>query len=414
MKIPALFSGLFAPRESAADRAAWIDTLVCGAAERVQDRYLADLRSAARSFEAAETPAWTESWPTHTANINDDLSRQLTTMRSRARGLARNNEWAISYLIQLDDNVLGENGIQLQMRLARRDGTPDDATNDRVEEAWHEWGDRADVSGLCWREVESLALAGLAQDGELLYRLRPGAGAYGFQIQLLDPALLDVDLRRDWGGNRVRMGVEITDDGLPVAYWLKMSRSGDLPSDLITVGRHVRVPADQVRHYFLAREIGQIRGYPWLAAGARRLWLLHDFEESAAVASSNAAKRQGFFITKDGEPPTGFADTIVSSALDAAKAAGKVLTPDEIQAISAAAQKYVTTLPGQFDSLPMGTEFQKFETNWPNIEAEGYVKGHIRGWAAARGARAARDRPESERSSLRSATTDRSRWRGLA
>lgn len=371
--------------ETAADRAAWLDARVRSAATQVHGQVLADLRTARRSFDAAETPAWTDSWPTHAANINEDLARQLPTLRARARSLARNNEWAIRYLLQLDDNILGETGLRLQMRLTHRDGTADEDTNARLEEAFARWGEDCEVSGLSWREVETLALANLPQDGEILYRLRPGAGPFGFQIQLLDPTLLDINLHREWGGNRIRMGIEITNDGRPVAYWLLMNRTGDLPSDLISVGRHVRVPADQIRHRFLRREVGQLRGYPWLAGGARRLWLLQDFEEAAAVASSNAAKRQGFFVTKDGEAPRGFADTIVSSVLDSAQAAGKVLTPEEVQAITAAAEKYSTTLPGQFDTLPQGTEFQKFESAWPNIDAADHVKQHLRGWSAARG-----------------------------
>lgn len=380
-----LLSRLFASKESAADRAAWLDTTVRSVAAQAHQHRLNDLRSAGRSFEAAETPAWTDSWPTTAAALNEDLARQLPTLRARSRAMARNNEWAIRYLLQLDDNVLGDAGIRLQMRLTKRDGSDDEVPNDRLEEAFALWGEDCEVSGLSWREVETIALASLPQDGELLYRLRPGAGPLGFQIQLLDPDLIDVTLRRDWGGNRVRMGVEINDDGKPVAYWLKMVRAGDQPTDLITVGRHVRVPAEQIRHFFLKREVGQLRGYPWLAAGARRLWLLNDFEESASVASSNAAKRQGFFVSPTGEAPPGFADTIVSGVLESAKAAGKVLTPDEIQAIQAAAEKFSTTVPGQFDTIPLGYDFRPFESKWPNIEAGSYVKSHLRGWSAARG-----------------------------
>ena len=136
------------------------------------------------------------------------------------------------------------------------------------------------------------------------------------QLQILGADLLDVTLRRDWQGNRVRMGVEINDDGLPLFYWLLANRTGDQPTDYVSIGRHVRVPADEIRHCFVHREVGQLRGYPWLSTGARRLWMLHDFEEAAAVASTNAAKRQGFFYTPDGEAPTGFSDTIVSGVLD--------------------------------------------------------------------------------------------------
>lgn len=113
--------------------------------------------------------------------------------------------------------------------------------------------------------------------------------------------------------------------------------------------------------------------------------MLSDFEEAAAVASSNAAKRQGFFVTPDGDAPSGFADTVISSVLAAAKAAGKVLTPDEIRSITAAAEKYTTTVPGQYDTLPQGVDFRSYESKWPSISAEAYVKQHVRGWAAARG-----------------------------
>lgn len=377
----------FRPKETAAQRAEWLNSAVQTAASRAHGRALADLRATAqRNFEAAETPPWTESWSTTEVHINDALSRQLPTLWTRAAGLARNNEWAQAYLISLDDNVLGPNGITLQMRLTTPDGKPDKAANAAMESAWVRWGDGpADVSGLAWAQIEDLALQTLAKRGELLYRLLPNQGPMGFQLQLLDPTLLDVTLNRDYQGRRIRMGKEINDAGQTVAYWLQAARAGDLPTQYVSVGKHLRIPATEIRHRYLVEEVGQMRGIPWLTVGARRLWLLHDFEEAAAVASSNAAKRQGFFYTPSGEAPPGFADAIVSSVLDAAKAAGKVLTPDEIQNIQAAAAKYNSTVPGQFDTLPHGTQFQPFESVWPNVEASSYTKQQIRGFAAGRG-----------------------------
>lgn len=386
----AIFSRLigrsfFSRAESPAERQQWLDGALVEAVRAAESRHLADLRQASRSFEAAETPAWVESWPAHASPINDDLARQLPTLRARARGQARNNEWAVNYLIKLEDNVLGEAGIRLQMRHKRRNGTLDKKANDALEAAWAAWGKDCEVSGMSWRAVESTALASLPRDGELLFRFRRGGGPMGVRIQLLDPALLDVSLHRDWQGHRVRMGVEIDDDGRPHAYWLRMHRTGEAADDLVTVGRHVRVPASQIRHCFIRHEVGQLRGYPWLSAGARRLWQLADFEQAAAVASSNAAKRQGFFVSPTGEAPPGFADTIVSTVVEAAKAAGKTLTGDELKALMASAEKYATTVPGQYDTLPHGYDFRPYESKWPDVSADGYVKQHLRGWSAARG-----------------------------
>jgi capsid protein len=85
-------------------------------------------------------------------------------------------------------------------------------------------------------------------------------------------------------------------------------------------------------------------------------------------------------------PPPAFADQIVSSVLDAAHAAGKVLTPDEIQQITASAEKYTTTVPGTFDTVPSGYDFRQYDSPWPNIDSTEYVKSQVRGWSAAQGA----------------------------
>lgn len=381
-----LLSRLFSKPETAADRAEWLGTLMRNAGESVSRMYAQSLAGARRGFEAAETPAWTESWPTTAASINADLARQLPVLRARSRSQARDNEWAVSYLIKLRDNVLGENGIVLQSRMRGPDGKSLKVINDRLEGAWEKWGRVADVSGMPWLDIEELALNSLAIDGELLYRLRPGVGPMKFQIELLPADVLDVGVNREWGGNRVIMGVELDAEGVPVAYWLKATKYGQVFSDIETVGKHLRVPADQIRHRFVRTEVGQVRGYPWLSAGARRLWLLKDFEENAAVASSNAAKRQGFFFTPDGEAPRGFVDRYVSTALEQAKLEGRELSVEEMNTLLAEAEKFATAMPGQFDTLPVGYDFRPFESKWPEVSAEGYVKQHVRGWSAARGA----------------------------
>lgn len=374
----------------ASDNSSWLQAATSRAGERLVGERVSALRQASRSFKAAETPAWMGSWSSAGSDINDDLSSQLPAMRARAKGQARNDEWAGSYLIRLDDNVLGGHGIRLQCRVKLPDGSQDRATNDALEAFFEDWGRRGncDVSAqLSWRDVQSLALESEERCGELLYRWRNG-GRYGVRLQLLQPEVLDVNLRRDWAGRRVRMGVEIDDDGVPVAYWLRATKAGDSltdGSDITTVGKHVRVPADQIVHRFQRREIGQLRGIPGLSVGAPRLWQLHDFEESAAVAAANAAKREGFFFSPDGEAPPGMADQIVSSVLAAAQSEGKSLSPEEMQQLQAAAMKFATTMPGQFDTLPVGYDFKPFESKWPDISAGDHIKGHVRAWTAARG-----------------------------
>lgn len=383
-----LFGSFRSTRQDAADRAAWIDQQVRVAAST--HRHL--LSVSKRGFTAAETPEFIASWKTTANVINQDLMMQWPTLRARSLQLARNNEWAAGYLKQLDDNVLGPAGVRLQMRLRRSSGSPIQwtAQNQTIEEAWTYFCRRGhcDISGrYTFRDLESLALSSLARTGELLYRFRPGAGPHRIQLQMLDPAIIDHQLSREFGSNRIRMGVEIDDDNRPVAYWLQASRPGDdCHSNVISIGRHVRIPAEQIRHFFWSEEVEQLRGIPWLSIGARRLYQAERFEEAAAVASTNSAQRLGFFVSPTGDSPPGFADQIISSVLDAARDAKKVLSPEEIQEITAAAQKYSTTVPGQFDTVPQGYDFRQYDSPWPNVAAGEFVKSQLRGWSSALGA----------------------------
>lgn len=368
----------------------WVQTTLASAARTVGAQQAQSLGQAARrSFETADTPGYVDSWGSSSGYINDELAAKLPAMRARSVNLGRDDEWATRYLIQVDDNVLGPQGIRLQARVKGRDGNFDAVANTALERFFGKWCKRGncEASGrMSWREVEGLLARSWKTKGEILARHMDGAGPYGYQVRVLPPEVLDVQCKRTWEGRRVRMGVEIDDNGKAVAYWLKGHTVGDDPSaEVLQVGAHVRVPASQIIHRFRVLEEDQLRGIPELAVGARRLWLLHEFENAASVAANNAAKRMGFFVSPDGNAPPGFADQIISAVLDAARAQGKTLSPEEITALQASAQKFNTLVPGQFDTLPQGYDFRGFESKWPEVNSSGFIKDQIRGFSAARG-----------------------------
>jgi lambda family phage portal protein len=339
-----------------------------------------------RLMEVAQTPAWTAGWGSESLTLNEDAGASLPIAVARSRGLWRNNDYVRRYRQLLVSNILGPLGLRLQMRMSLRDGRPNTPVNDRVESGWRAWGVRGscDASGaLEWSDVERLCLECLARDGEFLLRKLP-RGPHGFQLQLIDPVLLDVGFNRVLDGNRrIVMGVEIDEYGAPLAYHI---RNGARTA-FETTGSydHVRVPAAEIIHRFVAEEPGQVRGMPWTATAAQRLWLIRDFEKAAMVASSNAAKRIGFFVSPNGEAPPGIADTIVSSVLEQAKAAGKVLSAEEVAKLKAVAEKYATTAPGTYDTLPDGYDFRPFESDYPHVGHGEYVKATLRGAASGLG-----------------------------
>lgn len=375
---------IFGRRESVQTRARWLERTVHNVVQAAAAQHA---RSGA--FDAAETHPWSEAWDTADINLNDALASRLGVLRGRAKTLGRNNEWARRYLWLSKSNLLGPAGIQLRMTLDKRNGEPNDRINNLIEGGWKHFGKRGrcDLTGtLTWRQVEKLAMLCREREGEFLIRLVNG-GPHGLLLHVLNPAVLDVNLRGEHQGRRIRMGVEIDDVGAPVAYWLLTVQPGeDLFSGVPTVGRrHVRVPAAEIIHGFDKEEPDQLRGYPSLTVGAERLHLLKDFERSAAVASANSAKRAGFFYTPTGEAPEGFADHLISSVLEQARAEGRELSVDELQALRDAASKFNTLVPGQFDTLPHGVQFQKFDSNYPNVNYNEYTKACVRGFSAGLG-----------------------------
>lgn len=375
---------IFGRRESVQTRAQWLERTVHNVVQAAAAQHA---RSGA--FDAAETHPWSEAWDTADINLNDALASRLGVLRGRAKTLGRNNEWARRYLWLSKSNVLGPAGIQLRMTLDKRNGEPNDRINNLIEGGWRHFGKRGhcDLTGtLTWRQVEKLALLCREREGEFLIRLVNG-GPHGLLLHVLNPAVLDVNLRGEHQSRRIRMGVEIDDVGAPVAYWLLTVQPGeDLFSGVPAVGRrHVRVPAAEIIHGFDKEEPDQLRGYPSLTVGAERLHLLKDFERSAAVASANSAKRAGFFYTPTGEAPDGFADHLISSVLEQARAEGRELSVDELQALRDAASKFNTLVPGQFDTLPHGVQFAKFDSDYPNVNYNEYTKACVRGFSAGLG-----------------------------
>jgi lambda family phage portal protein len=321
-------------------------------------------RLAQRELELAQTPNWLASWSGSAGHLNQDLASGLKTARSRSRLAARNNDYARKFLGMCRDNIVGPTGIGMQSHVTRRDGSLDERYNVPLEGAFFAWGKKGtcDVTArYSWRDVQNLCITHIARDGEVLLRHVRNRGPHGYQVQLIDPALLDVDYRVDLpNGRKVRLGVEIDAEGRPLAYWVRTDSgwANDQQSELYT--KRERIPADEVIHAFIPEEINQLRGLPWMNSALARLHQVRDYEDAALVASRNAAKRVGFFTSADGNPIPGMA---------ADDGAGG----------------YTPTVAGQFDTLPKGYEFTPFQSEYPHTNFGDFTKSCLRGAASGLG-----------------------------
>ena len=69
-----------------------------------------------RQYQAAKLDRLTSSWSTTQQSINKDLQQGGKVLRTRARDLTVNNDYARKYMQMVVSNVVGSNGIGLQVK----------------------------------------------------------------------------------------------------------------------------------------------------------------------------------------------------------------------------------------------------------------------------------------------------------
>lgn len=313
-----------------------------------------------RQYNAASIDRLTASWTTQPQTSDEILRRQLRTLRTRSREQARNNDYARRFLALTVSNVVGPKGIALQAQATDPDGTPDTIAQQVIERGWSDWGspENCSVSGqLSWADQQRLVARTVAQDGEALVEFVRG-GPHGVMLKHWDPERLDVDHNRDLGRGRfIRMGIEFSATGRPVAYHL-LDGSGEAYQ--WQTRKYRRVPATQMLHIFLPEFVEQKRGVPWTATALMRMQMLGGYEEAALTNARVGASKMGFFVSPDG-------DAYVGAGQDAT---GATVTSAD---------------PGTFEQLPTGTDFRPFNPDYPHGEFGDFVKASLRGISSGLG-----------------------------
>ena len=358
-------------------------------------------RGQRRSYAAAQVNRLTEGWMTTSLSANADIHASLDNLRARSRQLMRDDPYARKFGGLVSTNVVGAAGFALQARVYDGANAPDTAANTAIEASWARWSGRTvcDVTGRqSLRDIMRAAVLAAARDGEVLIRLIRGSAAgnaYGLALQLLDVDRIDtaLNLPAQAGHGTIRMGVECNAYGRPVALWLKNRHPGDVYSLAAeTAGAlHLRLPAEDYVHAFVADRPEQLRGVPWMHASMLPLNNLHGYQEAAIVASRVGASKMGFFTSEDGN-----VETLADSKDD---------TTGEL---------YTEADAGSFGTLPPGTGFVPFDPDYPSAMFEQFVKANLRGIASGMGVAyhaLANDLEGVSFSSIRSGTLEeRDQW----
>lgn len=263
-----------------------------------QERQASAVKGRQKRYAAARNSRLNSGWTTNPESANFALRQGTRIMRSRAREMASDTPHGKKYLSMCRSNIIGQNGIQLQVRARKADNTLDADLNKRVEMAFQEWtyAKTCSVSGkLDWLGAQRLFVTQLARDGEVLVQKVKANNEFGFALRFIDVSFLDEGFNRMLpNGNRILMSIEVDDSYKPIAYWLTPPATElEFHRDLRPYP--VRVPAEEIIHRFLIQEDeSQVRGLTWFAAGLLQGKSLASYVESVIVASRVGAMNLGF------------------------------------------------------------------------------------------------------------------------
>lgn len=226
-------------------------------------------------------------------SINADLSDRLHNIRTRCAYEAANNPFLEGVIATHCVDVCGPDGPTLQVI------TEDKAYADALEKTWAEWWAMPDINGqLSGVEMLSLMVRSLWINGEYLL-LKVNATArrafrVGLRLQMIDPRRL-VSTLDHLPNSRVILGIERTDTGRPLAYYIQDKPLNDLYALADPEPR--RIPAESVIHGYRFLEPEQARGVPIAAPVLSVVADLRDFDAQVLDAARAAADNAVFLWT---------------------------------------------------------------------------------------------------------------------
>ena len=283
-------------------------------------------------YEAASQNYRLARWQPSGSSPNSILSYSLPTLRNRSRERRRNDGLADAGVEILVSNIVST-GIKPQFQ------TPDAGLNRALAALWLRWTDESDAEGLFdFYGQQALMCGSMITSGDSFARLRARLPEDGLsvplQIQMLASEYCPVDFNESSGtGSYIVNGVQFSPIQKREAYWLYKYH----PNDSLTRFSNndlVKVPANEVVHLANTKDIGVVRGEPWLARALVKLQEIDKYDDAQVTRQQIAALFAGFVRPAE----NGFL-----GGLSTPNAEGKALAPLE---------------PGLMQPLGAGEEIQ--------------------------------------------------------
>lgn len=233
-------------------------------------------------------------WQPTQATVNGILAAQGALLRARCRDILRNNPHANAGSDSFTGNMVGA-GIKPSSLLKGNA-----ALRAKVMELWRDWTDEADADGITdFYGLQTLAARALFEAGEVFIRFRPRLLSDGLSVPL-QVQLYESEMCPYWknetatNGNEIMNGIELDFRGQRVAYHFYRSHPGDASLEGNTSSETVRVPASEIKHVFICKRPGQMRGVPLVTPALVKLFMLDQYDDAELERKKVAAMFAGF------------------------------------------------------------------------------------------------------------------------
>ena len=103
--------------------------------------------------------------------------------------------------------------------------------------------------------------------------------------------------------NQIIQGIEVNQQGRPVAYYLLKNNPTDMPTlfGKPTTREYEVVSANDVIHIYKTDRPNQVRGASWMASVMIHMLMLNRYERAEMAAAEMSAKKIGFYTTPTGD-----------------------------------------------------------------------------------------------------------------
>jgi len=229
-------------------------------------------------YSGAKKDRTRSSWNVFGNSPDEDILHDLPNLRNRSRDLNRNDPHASGITQTVTINTIGS-GITPQSRLDKTAlGLTDDQSSQyrkELEKIWKKWVPYADIgTRMDFYEIQSLVDRKILEDGEcfvLFLRSDNVNRPYSLAVQVIEADRIATPPELQSNKN-IRDGIELGENGEPVAYYVCKSHPGDLvygkPEERLMFQRieaFNRFGQKNILHLYQVLRPGQTRGVPFFA-----------------------------------------------------------------------------------------------------------------------------------------------------